>query len=207
LEEKLTEIELAKLTPEERLARNVIHGAHGYCHFDVAVRPARLMPGQTGTVSVTMILEGDAVMPCPAKLSLLGAGGAPALTFGEMSIDPPGNVRLAKGYQGQPVYDNWAIAQLPVTMAAGLPFGSKQAGSLDLTFDLYNGTTTQPIGRFNDRVNFTIEVGQSPEPAVAMRGPGSEQPPASRDQKSKPSAPQHPGAEPDKKVTGAVDAK
>src|SRR5262249_28852688 len=73
LEEKLTEIELAKLTPEERLARNVIHGAHGYCHFDVAVRPARLMPGQTGTVSVTMILEGDAVMPCPAKLSLLGA--------------------------------------------------------------------------------------------------------------------------------------
>ena len=176
-EAKKEAAELEKLTPEERLARNVIHGARGYCRLDLAVRPARLMPGQTGTVSITMVLEGPAVIPVPAKVSVAPAGGPPDLTFGPMSMDPPRTSRLASAYQGQPVYDNWAIVQLPVTMSPGLALGSKHQGSLDVTFDLYNGSTAMPIGRFMERVPLSIEVGLAPDPAVlAGKGQGASDP-------------------------------
>src|SRR5262245_66472793 len=52
-----------KLTPEEMLKRNITNGASAFCRFHATVKPTKLMPGQSGVVSVAAILLGDAVIP------------------------------------------------------------------------------------------------------------------------------------------------
>ncbi len=64
------DIEEENLTPEQRLARNITSGAQAYCRFQAALKPAKLLPGQTGTLLVTAVLQGNAVLPAPAPLEL-----------------------------------------------------------------------------------------------------------------------------------------
>jgi hypothetical protein len=152
-------------------------GSRGYCRIEVAVRPGRLLPGQSGTAVVTMILEGDAVMVAPATVDVHAAAGGP-LQFGTATLSPPERGRLAKFFRGQPVYDNWAVLHVPVTMSANVPLGSKQVAGLDLAFDLANGTTGQPIGRFAERATVSVEVGAVKDPQVRMPDLAPQQPPA-----------------------------
>jgi hypothetical protein len=162
--------ELAKLPLEERLERTKMRGgAHGYCRIEASVRPSRLMPGQTGTAVFTMILQADAVMPATAHLLFNPIGGPPNVVLGPMTVKPAKiakNERLAKAYLGQPVYDNYAILTAPVTLATALPPNYKPQATVEITFDLYTGSTGAPIGRFIDVVNLPIEIGTSPDPVV-----------------------------------------
>src|SRR5262245_44213520 len=53
------------LTPEQRLARYITNGAGAHCRFLATVKPLKLMPGQSGTMLVTAVLQGHAVIPSP----------------------------------------------------------------------------------------------------------------------------------------------
>jgi hypothetical protein len=114
-----------------------------------------------------MMLEGDAVMTWPTTVDVQPVVGGP-LQFGAATMAPPDQARLAKFFRGQQVYDNWAVLQLPVTMALGVPLGSKQSTVLNLSFDLANGTTGQPIGRFTERAPVSVEVGTVKDPQVRI---------------------------------------
>jgi len=159
-----------KMTPEQRLNHNIRHGASAYCRFMMSVKPAKLMPGQSGTLIVTAILLGQAVLPAPAPLEVLSAPQQGLLTLGSPAFRPaaPGK-GLAQGYVGKPVYENYAIFEVPVTMGTEAVIGRKLPIALDLKFDLYDGVSTQPVGRFTDRATTDIEVGQVADPSV-IRG-------------------------------------
>ena len=123
-------------------------GARGHCTFSASVQPERLLPGQTGTVVVNMIFQGEAVMLASSPCTVRTQGGPPNLTFGPAQLDPARvGGKLAKQFAGQPVYDNWATIRVPATLASAVKLGQKVQGSLELKFDLYNSATGQPIGQ------------------------------------------------------------
>lgn len=161
--------DMAKLTPEERLARNVTNGASAHCRFLATMKPPKLMPGQSGTLVVAALLQGDAVIPSPAPLESLAAPQQGPLTVGGLTVRPADPGRLARGYIGRPVYENFAVLELPVTMGPEAEIGKKHVVAVDMKFDLYDGNSAQPIGRFVDRVSTEVEVGRMPDPAV-LRG-------------------------------------
>ncbi|HEX5051080.1 MAG TPA: hypothetical protein VFZ65_04860 [Planctomycetota bacterium] len=166
MEGKISEDEWAKLTPEQRLARNVTHGASAYCKFMAAVKPAKLMPGQTGVVVVSAILLGSAVLPAPAPMEMVAAPQQGLLSLGRMTVLPPDAGKLAKAYIGRPVYDNYAVLEVPITVSPEAEVGKKQVVSIDMRFDLYDGNSAQPVGRFFDRVTTEVEFGRVADPVV-----------------------------------------
>jgi hypothetical protein len=155
-----------KLTPEERLRRNITTGASNFCRFHTSLRPAKLMPGETGTMLVAAILQGQAVLPAPAPLELVQTVQSSPVAVGGLAVRPAELGRLAAGYVGRPVYENYAIFEVPVTLAAEAQVGKKYPVAVDLKFDLYDGASAQPIGRFLDRATLEIEVGRVPDPVV-----------------------------------------
>ncbi|MEO6595379.1 MAG: hypothetical protein ABIP94_11560 [Planctomycetota bacterium] len=165
-ETKEAQEEWDKLTPEQRLERNVTHGASAHCRFLATVKPAKLMPGQTGVVVVSAILQGDAVLPAPAPLEMVAAPQQGLLSLGSMTILPPAAGKLAKAYLGRPVYDNFAWFEVPITVAPEAEVGKKQIVTIDLRFDLYDGNSAQPVGRFLDRVSTEVEFGRVSDPVV-----------------------------------------
>lgn len=156
--------EMGKLTPEERLARSVVNGAGAFCTFETSLEPRRLLPGQTGILTVMMILRGDAVLPAPPPVVMRGPAQQQALTLGSLNFREPklGALPQNQAYRGKPVYEEIAIFDLPVTAAADAKLGSKHRISVELQFDLYSGATGQTVGRFLDRAGREIEIGQAP---------------------------------------------
>lgn len=161
------------LTPEQMLARNITSGASAFCRFYATVKPAKLMPGQSGVVSVAAILLGDAVIPSPPPMELIGAAQQGVVGLGAMSFLPAEPGKHAKGYLGRPVYDNYAIFEVPVTVSPDAEIGKKQRVAIDMKFDLYDGNSGQPVGRFVDQVSTEIEIGRALDPAVAVPREGA----------------------------------
>lgn len=172
---------LENMTPEERLAHSVRSNASAFCKFVAAVKPAKLMPGQTGVIVVSALMSGQAVLPSPAPMEMIGSPQQGIATLGGLSFHPAEMGRQAAGYLGRPVYDNYAIFEVPVTVAPEATIGTKQPVSIDLRFDIYDGVSAQPIGRFVDRVTAELEVGRALDPAVqgGVRAPSPEESPAS----------------------------
>ena len=151
------------------MARSPSHGSLGHCRFDTHLLPERLLPGRSGTLIVTMVFEGDSVMPSPPNLICRAVGGPPDLLFGDYQLEPaPLGGKQAKSYAGVPVYDNWATLRIPVTLAAQVALGQERQGCLEMTFDLYNAVSGQPVGRFIENVQVKVEAGSSPDPAILM---------------------------------------
>lgn len=165
-EGKITEEELNGIMARANATREGVHGASAFCRFFTAMKPAKLMPGQTGTLVVTGVLSGQAVIPAPAAMERVSGTQAGLVTFGALSIRPPEIGRLAPGYLGQPVYDNYVVMEIPVTMSTQAEVGKKQPVQVDFRFEIFDGTTAQSIGRFIDRATAEVEVGQALDPAV-----------------------------------------
>jgi hypothetical protein len=161
------------LTPEQMLARNITSGASAFCRFYATVKPNKLMPGQSGVVSVAAILMGDAVIPTPPPMEMIGAAQQGVIGLGPMSFVPAEPGTHAKGYLGRPVYDNYAIFEVPVTVSPDAEVGKKHRVAIDMRFDLYDGNSGQPVGRFVDQVSTEIEIGRALDPAVAVPREGA----------------------------------
>lgn len=173
---------LSELTPEQRLNASMRHGAGNFCTFIATPKPSRLMPGQSGVVVVTAVLRSRAVLQAPAPVELTSTPNQGLVTLaGQPQFRPAEPGRIESAYRGKPVYDNYAIFEVPVTMSAQAQLGQKQVVSLELKFDLFDGSTAQSIGRFLDRCSTEIEVGRAADPAVnasnrARQGLGQQRP-------------------------------
>jgi LPXTG-motif cell wall-anchored protein len=152
------------LTDEQRLERNIVTGASAMCRFQASVTPPRLLPGQSGVLRVVASLQGDAVIPSPATLDVLPNPQQGPVSLGAHSIRPAEIGQLAKGYLGRPVYDNYVVLEMPVTMGPEAELGRKYQVKVDMKFDLYSGTSTSVFGRFLDHATTEIEVGATPVP-------------------------------------------
>ena len=142
-----------------------IVSARGHCRFDGAVQPRRLLPGQSGTLKVTMMLEGDSVMLSPEALKVTPAAGSMAVD--SWKLLPPTVARISHAYKGRPVYDNWAVIEGTVTMPADARLGEKRNVVLQLEMDFHSGTNSEFLGHFVESVTVPCEVGVSANPVVS----------------------------------------
>lgn len=139
-------------------AANMPRHARGMCHMVSAIHPNRIAPGTTGTGIVTMILEGDAVLTSPAPVQFTFAERQGPVTLAVGTFRPAKKARIAQAFAGREAYDNYAIFEVPLTVAAGTPHGRHQA-NLNLTFDLHHAQSGALLGKFTDNVTIDVEVG------------------------------------------------
>jgi len=164
--EGMSKEEIDKLTAANAHREPVLTSSP-MCRFVAQVKPNKLMPGQSGTMRVTAILTGAAVLPAPAPVERLGMETQGLVHLGPVSFRPAEVGRgLAPAFVGRPVYDNTAVFEIPVTMAANAEVGKKQPINVDLKFELFDGATGQAIGKFLDRAVADVEVGQAADPVV-----------------------------------------
>jgi hypothetical protein len=157
------------MTPEERLDASLRRGSKAHCRFVAACRPPKLMPGQSGTLLITAILQGQSVLPAPLQMTMTPRVPGDLVTVGTLAAHPAEPGTIAKAYIGRPVYENTAVFEMPITMAATAKLGQKQPVAVDLQFDVYSGESGQAVGRFVERVSTDIEVAPYVEPAVSGR--------------------------------------
>jgi hypothetical protein len=182
--EKEEEAFLRALTPEQRLARTVRPNTAQFCRFVSKIEPEKLMPGQTGKIVLAAMLTGQAVLPSPLPIEMLGSRRQGLVELSELLVYPADSASLAPGYQGREVYDNYAVMEIPITMSPTAEIGRKQPVAVDLRFDIYDGVSAQAIGRFVERVSAEVEVGKVTDPVVASGG-GSDSPAAQGPTKEK----------------------
>lgn len=174
----------AKLTPEQRALAGVRRGASSHCQFLLHTRPTKLMPGETGKLIVTAVLKGKAVLPSPAPLEVTSANQQGVFSLGPAEFRPARIGRLEKGYVGRPVYDNYMMLEMPITVSTDAKVGQQHNVAVEMKFDLYDGDTAQSIGTFVDRAMGRVEIGRSFDPAVR----GGYTPPAAAEVPAEPAA-------------------
>ncbi len=139
--------------------------ARGHCRFDGSVQPRRLLPGQSGRLLVTMMLEGDSVLASPEGLTVSSAAGSLALSAWKLLPATVG--RIAAAYRGRPVYDNWAVIEGTVTMPTEARLGEKRNIVLQVELDLHSGSSAAFLGHFVESVTIPCEVGVTANPMVS----------------------------------------
>ncbi|MCK5940650.1 MAG: hypothetical protein KAI24_01675 [Planctomycetes bacterium] len=168
--------QLAEMTPEERLEATKRRGARGQCRFVTAMRPPKLLPGQTGTMLITAILQGRSVLPAPSQVKMSPVQGGGPVQLGSLIARPAERGRIHEGYLGRPVYENTAVFEVPVTMGEGAKLGDRANVAIELEFDIYDGRTAQVVGRFQERVTTQVEVGAHLDPPVEGRSASPSRP-------------------------------
>lgn len=159
----------SRMTPEQLLAARKRRGSRGQCRFVAAMRPEKLLPGQSGTMLVTAILQGRSVLQAPASVTMTLLTKGNLIELGPLAARPAAAGTIHRGFLGRPVYENTAIFEVPVTLANSATLGDKVQVALDLEFDIYDGESTQVVGRFVERVQTQIEVAPASEPQVEPR--------------------------------------
>ncbi|MBL8750635.1 MAG: hypothetical protein JNK78_15860 [Planctomycetes bacterium] len=164
--EDLENEEMTRLAEMARVAREGMRGAGSFVRFVPSVKPAKLMPGQSGTLFVTATLSGQAVLEAPLAMERLSGERQGHVTLGAMTVHAAEPGRLAVAYLGRPVYDNYVVLEVPVTMAPDAEVGSRQKVQVEWRFDIHDGASAQLVGKFIDGTAIDIEVGQASDPAV-----------------------------------------
>lgn len=163
----------------------------GRCRFEVSVVPSRILPGRTGTARIVMVLEDDSVLQSAADIAVVVAEDAAAapssLRVGPATVQPPTAASLAPAYVGRPAYDDWALIEVPVTVAEDAPVGSKQSLAVEVRFRLHEGATGRLFGAYESLLTIACEVGAAP--AAATQLPEPRPPMSAADRPAEPRSP------------------
>lgn len=172
-----SDVEAAELkggAPGEKGPARMRRGSRGQCRFIAAVRPPKLLPGQTGTLLITAILQGRSVMPAPSQVAMTARSNANMVQLGGISARPAPVGTIHEAYRGQPVYENTAVFEVPVTITQAAKLGEKAQVAVDLEFDIFDGQTAQSVGRFVERVQTQVDIAPYADPEVEGRTPRAE---------------------------------
>ena len=163
---ELEESDDRQMTPEELLESRKRRGSRGQCRFVATMRPPKLLPGQSGTLIVTAILQGQSVMQAPNPVEMTPRVSPGFATLGALSARPAPMGTIHQGYLGRPVYENTVIFEVPVSVSSSVKLGETVPVAIDLEFDIYDGDSTRVVGRFIERVQTTFSVAQHVDPPV-----------------------------------------
>ena len=122
-------------SPEAMRNARRMRGSRGQCRFVPAMRPPQLLPGQSGTLLITAILQGNSVLQAPAQLVVTPRTNGNVVQFGELQARPAKVGTIHEAYRGQPVYENTAVFEVPVTISSEAKLGDRAQVCLLYTSD------------------------------------------------------------------------
>ncbi len=163
----------AKVSPgdgsgEPPVAEGIAVGTTNECIVMATTRPSRIPPGGSGMLIITMALTGDAVITADTPIVLLYAEMQGPLTLGSYALRPAKHTMGPGPLQGQPVYDESVILEVPVSVTNDAVDGEHLAG-MRVEFELKNGRSGFSKGRFATGISGRVRVGD-PLPVFAGRG-------------------------------------
>ncbi len=170
-------IESGEMAPEELRNMRKLRGSRGQCRFVASVRPPQLLPGQTGTLLITAILQGQSVLAAPAQVVMTPRPNGNSVQYGDLMARPARVGTIHEAFRGRPVYENTAVFEVPVTLAPNAKLGDKAPLALELEFDIHDGKTGQVTGRYIEQVKAQVEVAPHVDPPVEGRQARDEEPP------------------------------
>lgn len=204
-EEEEEELEEWEIDFERRKAafrpkRNYFAG--GRCRFDWSLQPEKLLPGQTGVLKVMMIMQSKAVMRSGSDLKASQRQPAGRLVLGDVTVSPPRISNLAKAYEGKPIYDDWALLEIPITMAADAPLGSRQTAVLEADFELHDGVSGTSMGRYQQLIRVHCEAGTVSDPEVQEPGTSPPAPSGASEEAGRAGSPERMASAEDESLPG-----
>lgn len=162
-------IESREMTPEELRNARKLRGSRGQCRFVATVRPPKLLPGQSGTLMITAILQGQSVLTAPAQVVMTTRPNGDTVQFGDLTARPARVGTIHAAFRGQPVYENTAVFEVPITLSPSARLGDRAAMALELEFDIHDGKTGQVTGRYIEQVKAQVEIAPHVDPQVEAR--------------------------------------
>jgi hypothetical protein len=158
------------LPPDELRKKYKDRLGAAYVDYSATCEPARIVPGGSGTLVVMMMLKQDAVLPPsgPTKIDLQPFQGK--LGLGTPQLRPARPARLAEATRGKVAFDDYAVFDIPVTVATDAKVGAHPV-QLAFTYELYKGSSGAWIERFLDNVKVEVQVGSTPTVPVRDAAP------------------------------------
>lgn len=153
-------------SPEALRNARAMRGSRGQCRFVPAMRPPQLLPGQSGTLLITAILQGRSVLQAPANVVVTPRSNGNVVQLGELKARPAKVGTIHDAYRGQNVYENTAVFEVPVTIASTANLGDRAKVALELEFEIHDGNTAQLVGKFIERVETQVEIAPFVDPVV-----------------------------------------
>ncbi len=155
------------LTEAETMPRP---GLNKFAHSVLAFRPERIAPGESGNAHLVLALRSLAVLKVGTHFELDYKRVQGPIQLGEWRLEEPRRGTLPTLFKGFVVYDNTAMAVIPVSVAAD---ASHQAHlvRIDVVADVTDAQTAHYRGRFSETVRGRLEVGPAiprPTPVAAI---------------------------------------
>ncbi len=128
-----------------------------------SIEPARIAPGGTGTLVMALALREGAVLASASALELRYSEAQGPAHLAVWSIGDPSIGSDSAAFRGRPVYENYAIVRIPLSVDATAAHG-KYPLSVQLVAELSDPKLGGSIGRYQGPANAQLLVG----PALPM---------------------------------------
>jgi hypothetical protein len=136
----------------------VSSGLERYVQVIVSVEPGRVAPGAGGTLKVSLGLREGAVIAGTGDLRVTIVPEQGPLRFGPAEVSPPTIASQSPGFRGQPAWETYALAALPVAVAPGTEFGKYQV-IVHVEASVSDADTGELIGRYRMSPRGEVVVG------------------------------------------------
>jgi hypothetical protein len=137
--------------------------------FDVIVstRPRRLGPGQSGVLSLTLMLGDEPVILPGAKIELKITAESKLVGLGAFAVTPATVGVTATVFRGQLVHEDILVLQVPVSIDANTPHGRHPVKG-EVAVEARSGKTGAPLGLLFQAIDGFVVVGK-PLPSMRPR--------------------------------------
>ncbi|MBI5852733.1 MAG: hypothetical protein HZB39_17110 [Planctomycetes bacterium] len=140
-----------------------------------SIEPARIPPGGTGTLIIAFVMREGAVLATAADLELKYSPAQSPAQLGTWTIDDPKPGTGEGAFRGKPVFENYAIVRIPLSVDAGAAHG-KYPLSASVIAKLADPRLGANIGQFQGPATAQLVVGPPlptpPRPVAVAAGSG-----------------------------------
>ena len=140
-----------------------------------SIEPARIPPGGTGTLIIAFVMREGAVLATAADLELKYSPAQSPAQLGTWTIDDPKPGTAEGAFRGRPVFENYAIVRIPLSVDAGAAHG-KYPLSASVIAKLADPRLGANIGQFQGPATAQLVVGPPlptpPRPVLGAAGAG-----------------------------------
>lgn len=140
-----------------------------FAFAQLAMRPRRLAPGESGTLAVVLVLNNPAVVTADTPVLLEYEPEQHGVHLGAFTVQPAKPGTLPSKYKGVPVWDNTVTIDVPISVAGDAAPGDKLI-QVRLKTALTSGTAAQSLGELVLPVSGTLKIGSPlPKPVAVER--------------------------------------
>lgn len=134
--------------------------------------PRRIAPGATGTARLVLSMQRESVLAVGTHLEIIYPTEQLGVQFGPWQLGEPQLGAAQGAFRGRPVYENYALVEIPMTVPSSTAFGKYQIRMMVIA-DITDGRTGNTVRRAQAQVAGDLVVGPplpTPPAPMGVRG-------------------------------------